>query len=379
MVAVASALFYPPALLINGGIFALWKLGELIRWFFRRGRRVQGKHDETVHELIASPLRKWYVYLLGFSLALLIVWLHSRQVATHPNLGDFLPVETMMKAPEFQGDGRVNISSGFRTPGMNMVRYFLRHNLESPLPNWFERGVLVCCIFFAVWKRKSLGRLGSWLAVFGVVSVIWYFVAREVFPALFLPDRYLAYPWRLWAPLLITFLLTGVWKLYPKTWLAAVLAAVLLGYGYYRQPPEKLPFSSQEGREQIFAALSALPENALIAMPPRLADQVPVFTHRNVFISNESAHALYFEHYHDYVMPRFHDFTLAYSTTGDSLVNVVAFMDKWEIDYLMVDRNQLQNAWYRAWEPHGQLFYDRIKPVPPPKEPFSNCLIALGC
>ncbi|MEM9931802.1 MAG: hypothetical protein AAF840_18530, partial [Bacteroidota bacterium] len=243
----------------------------------------------------------------------------------------------------------------------NMVRYFLENNLHSPFKWWFPRGVLLAVLGFSIWRFRQLGQLGGWLTAFGAATVILYFIAQDQFPLLFLPDRYLVYPWRLWAPLLLTFVLAGAWSLYPKTWLAGVFASLLLGYGYYRQTPAQLPVASQEGRELIFAAIATTPEDALIALPPSLASQVPVFTHRNVFISHESAHALYFRNYHDYIMPRFEDFVTIYTLTGDRLDEVVSFMDKWSIDYLLVDRNQLREGWIRTFSPFQQQFKDRLK------------------
>ena len=353
---VAAALLYPPALLINGGVFLCWKLGELVNWVRQPRDRRGGRR--------ASPFRDWWVYGLGFGVALLVVWWHAERVRHHPYLGGYLPLEELLGAPEFQGDGRVGIRGAVTAPAGAMVRYFLRGNLGSPLPWYFERLVLLAVAGVTLWRWRTLGRVGAWLLALGVVCVAWYYLARATFPLLFLPDRYLVYPWRTWAPLLLTFVAMGAWTLRPRAGWAAVLGALLLGYGYYRQAPAELPVSDQTGREEIFAAVAALPEDAVVAMPPALASQVPVFTRRQPFVSTESAHALYFRRYNAYVMPRFRAFTDAYTTRGDSLQNVVDFMRTWEVDYLMVDRNQLRNTWFRAFEPHNQRFYDRLKPVP---------------
>jgi hypothetical protein len=355
MAALFSALLYPPALLLNGGIFGLWKLGQLIVWW--RGRRMQKEVKGA--DRPPSPLAYWYVYLLGFGLALLVVWLHAERVASHPSLGGYLNRIELISWPEFHIDGRVRIYDVVKGDVASLYRYLLTANF-TPLGKRLAYALLMLAGFFSIFYRRTLGKLGWWLLVIAVVATVWYFIARQFFPFLFLPDRYLVYPWRLWAPMVLTLVTAGIWRFHPKSWLAGLLAVGLLCYGYYRQPPENLPTTSQEGRELLFAAISALPEDALIALPPTLADQVPVFTHRNVFISYESAHALYFKNYHDYIMPRFHDFVTAYTTTGDSLGNIVDFMDKWQIDYFLVDRLQLKSNWLRAFEPHKSYFRERI-------------------
>lgn len=373
-VALCSALFYPPALLLNGGIFALCKLGQLIIWW--RARWMQRKVEGA--ERVSSPLQYWYVYLLGFGLALLVVWLHAQRVADHPALGGYLDREYLTSWAEFKSNGRVNIATVVLGDVPSLLWYLLVANFRSPFSNDIVYFVLALAGGLTLWHRRWLSQPGWWLLAFAGTAMLLYFIAREYFPLLFLPDRYLVYPWRLWAPMILTLIVAGFWRFHPKTWLAGVLSLCLLGYGYYRQSPDNLPTTTQEGRETMFAAIRALPEDALIAAPTNLADQIPVFAHRNVFISNESAHALYFKNYNGYVMPRFHDFMTAYTTTGDSLRNVVDFMDKWEVDHLVIDRKQLRAGWMSTFEPHESYFDERIKASDPEERVLLNLPDSVG-
>lgn len=360
-VALCSALFYPPALLLNGGILALWKLGQLTGWGITwwRGRRMQTNDKTAGWETF--PFRYWYTYLLGFGLALVVVLLHAHRVAEHPALGGYLARADMLSWPEFRSGGRVGIAHAVQSDPGALFRYLLPASFKSPFGHWFSRFILVLAAGLALWHRRSLARFGGWLLALTVAALTLFFVARNNFPLLFLPDRYVIYPARIWSPLVLTLVAAGLWRFYPKTWLAGLLSVSLLAYGYYRMPPANLPVDNEEGRELIFAAVYALPEDALLAAPPGLASQIPVFTHRNVFISVESAHALYFKNYNAYVMPRFTDYIEAYTTTGDSLGKVVAFLDKWDIDYLMVDREQLRKGWTRVFEPHQGYFRKKHK------------------
>ena len=395
--AVASALLYPPALLLNGGIFGLWKVGELAQWFWGRARRMQGEDggakNDTLSPLsrgegpgerpqaerassqeiknqesrienrvsLKSPFHHWYAYLLGFGVALLIVLSHADRVETHPALGGYLPNADLMSLPEFGEGGRVEISSALRaTPGRRMAHFFY-NDAKTPLGRWFANLALVLVVAFTGLRYRQLGRLAGWLIAFGLASVVLFYFARSEFPLLFLPSRYLVYPWRLWVPMLFTFLLAAAWSYHPKTWLAVLLASLLVGLGYYRQPPKKMPVSVETGRTYIFDAIAKIPEDAVVALPPHMANQVPVFAHRNVFISFESAHALYFRNYHEYVIPRYNDYIEAMTSTEGDLNKTVAFMDKWDIDYLMIDRDQLREAKFSAFVPFRKQFEDRLK------------------
>ncbi len=266
-----------------------------------------------------------------------------------------------MSLPEFGVGGRVEVSSALKaTPSRRLAHYFY-NDAKTPFGRWFANLTLVLVVLFSGLRFRKLGRLGGWLIAFGLASVVLFYFARSEFPLLFLPSRYLVYPWRLWVPLLFTFLLAAAWSYHPRTWLAALLAALLLGLGYYRQPPEKMPRHNASGRTYIFDALAELPEDALIAMPPHLANQVPVFAQRNVFISFESAHALYFQNYHNYIIPRYEDYIATMTNTDDDLASTVAFMDKWDIDYLVIDRDQLREAKFSAFVPFRKQFEDRLK------------------
>ncbi len=357
--AVASALFYPPALLLNGTIFGLWKTGELIQWFLGRGRRMQGK-DEGARP-VASPLHRWYVYLLGFGVALLVVLSHAHRIDTHPALGGYLPNTELTSLPEFGKGGRVDINSALSEPGTQRMAYFFYDDARTPFGRWFANLALVLVVVFTGLRYQQLGKLGGWLIAFGLSSVVLYYFARSEFPLLFLPNRYLVYPWRLWVPLLFTFLLAAAWSYHSKTWLAVALTGLLVGQGYYRQPPEKMPRFNDSGREYLFGAIAKLPEDAVVAVPPHMANQVPIFTHRNVFISIESAHALYFRNYHNYVIPRYTDYVNAMTITDGDLNKVVAFMEKWNIDYLMIDREQLRQASLSSFVPFPKQFKERLQ------------------
>lgn len=397
-VAVCSALFYPPALLLNGGIFGLYKLGQLIIW--GRGRRMQRKDEEADQTALPknaqpvqqtsltgrirtgfstiTPLQHWYIYLLGFGVALLIVWLHAERVAEHPTLGGYLDRVSLISWPEFRSGGRVGIHHAVKGDVPSLFRYLLPANFHSPLGNRFPYFLLALTSVLCVWHRRAVGKFGWWLLAFAGAGILWYFVARDHFPLLFLPDRYLVYPLRLWTPMVLTLLLSALWQFHPKAWLAGLLSVGLLGYGYYRQPPEGLPTITQAGRELLFSAINDLPEATTLAAPPNLANMVPVFAHRNVFVSNESAHALYFKNYHHYVMPRFHDFVTAYTTTGDSLSNVVDFMDKWKIDHLLIDRKQLRTSWMPTFEPHQTYFKKRLAGTTPDQLTLLNLPDSVG-
>jgi len=360
---LAAALFYPPALIINLTILGFFKAGELLVWW--RGRRMQGTDESK--EKHASPLRDWPWYVGGAALSLLLIWLHSLGVKSAPELGNFLPRETLQSAPEFSASGRVAVTNVMNTGLDFFVCYFSDRYLPSGFAPYFARVMLVLATGFGFFHYRKLGRLGAWALALTVATLILFLFARTVFPLLFLPDRFIVYPWRLLTVLVLTLTAGGIYYLLPRAWLATLLVVLLLGYAHYNREPKGFGFVGldSDDKKEFYDVLRSLPQDALIAGPPEVSSWFPVMTQQMPFLSNETAHALYFEHYNAYIMPRFADYADAISTPGQDLSPVIAFMDKWDIDYFLFNLKHLQQRRHDLWSPHKQVFEARKDALAP--------------
>ncbi|MTB49478.1 hypothetical protein [Lewinella sp. W8] len=338
---VLSALFYPPALLINAGVGGLWWLSEWVQT-----RKV--------------PLRWWPAFAGGL-VGLFIAWLQSRQIAAAAEFGEMFSASEIAAMPEFRSGGRVDFRSLTDQPSIRYYRYFLGSFLPPGRDYYFAYLVMLLALGVSWWQRSVLGRLGGWLVTFGVVTVLLYEIAKQFIPMFFLPDRYLVYPWRPWAAIGFVVALSGPYWWRKKKWMSILLAVGILAYGHYFKNPTQVGHVKGDQVAPLFEALQALPDTAMIAGPPQLMNHVPMVSHRTVLISNESAHALYFRRYYDYVTPRLADLTAAYAAPGDSLNQVLDFVDKYEIDYLVIQPDALQKRNSRTFDPHAKDFTRRTE------------------
>lgn len=338
---VLSALFYPPALLINGGIGGLWFLVDTIR-----KRKI--------------PWQWWPAAvgaLAGLGVALLQSWL----IRSNPDLGEMMTWKTMRWMPEFSSGGRVDFRSLKDLPSFRYFRYFFGFYLPLGEGRWFAYGMLGTFLMTALIRWRSAGKLTGWLLAWVITTVILYQLAKELVPALFLPDRYITYPWRPLAALLLV-VCTGWFVIrWPNRWLSAALGTLLLAYGVYYKTPDRVGMVRAEQEKEFYDAISALPDTVMLAGPPVLMSHVPLLTRRFVLITNEGAHALYFEGFYDYVTPRLADQMIAYAAPADSISLVINFARQYGVDYLVVQPEALREGRARTFNPHAKWFKERTE------------------
>ncbi|MEL7159672.1 MAG: hypothetical protein AAFN92_02855 [Bacteroidota bacterium] len=354
---LAAALFYPPALVINLTILGLFMLGELP--FFWRTRRMPGK--DQARKRMTLPLRNWAIYAGSAAVSLLLIWLHSRGVKASPELGDFLPRDVLLNAPEFSSQGRVAVTNVMNTDLFFFIHYFIDLYFPSGFAPYFGRGVLFLALAAGVYHWRYLGRLAGWALSLTLTTLLLFQLAREVFPLLFLPDRFIVYPWRLLTAVMLVLVAVGVYRFWPRPWLSALLVILLLGYAHYNRGPKGFGFVGLEyvDKYEFYDVIGNLPPEATIVAPPVVASWFPIMAQRMPFLSHETAHALYFEKYRNYVMPRYAAYAKAISTRGADLQPVRDFMDEWKIDYFLVNVKHLARRQHDLWAPFKNTFEAR--------------------
>ncbi len=342
VVLLLSALLYPPALLLNGTVFAGWHLfrGEP----FRRP---------------LSWLRGHWPLVAAAAAGLLVSWFHLRGVEAHPNLGAFQSREALLAGKEFGDGGRVNFRSLIDLPAVGWLRYYLPLSLPLFGAAWPAYLVILALPVVSWWDRRRSGRLSAWLLLLGLATVLLFLVAREVSPGLFLPERYVYYPWRMLFPLAATYCLAV--PLTRSKVGGYLLAALLLAYGIYRLRTYEPYLYTTAYDRSVLAEIERLPADALIAGPFNALSQVPLLLHRPVLLSTEAAHALYFERYHDLITPRIEDQLAATLAPRDSLVRVVRFLDKYGVDYLLHAPLDYRKELFRSWAPYDRMFRDSVR------------------
>ncbi len=344
---VAAALFYPPVLLINGFIL----LAFMLAWLARRPWRKEN-----------WSIQPYAILVVGTLLAGLLTLIQAYLIQHSPDLGAPFPQADLQHMAEFSGTGRVPFRNITDTPTGWMTHYFMRLLVGTwPAPN-FGYFLLAAAAVLGLLTVRRTASLAGYLLLFLLVTIGLYHLAKVVTPSLFLADRYLQYPWRMGVPLLFTFLGGCLWALHPKWWVAVPIAIGIVYVGYLRNVAQELPLISLANQAPIYDALRQLPEDALIVAPPQWASFIPLMAQRAVLLGHEQAHALYFQHYYDYITPRYRDYQDA--MTADSLQNIVAFLDKYQVDYLLLDRNFLGNGEWHYFSPYHSRFRELIRDRP---------------
>ncbi len=350
------ALFYPPTLLVNAGILVLWTGYRLLD-------NLKTKGKDWRRFLSPSGPVEWSFWLPvigGGIVAVSIAWLHSHRIAIHPDLNGFLTDPEMRWLPEFGGEGRVAFSNLRDAPPGNILRYFVRTYFTFGYHVHFAYAGFLLAFGLAVTFWKRLARPAIWLMAFAASTCFLYVLARELMPMLFLPDRYVNYPWRLLAGGILTFLAGGLYYCWPRKFVAGILTVALLAWGYIYRPPENVRYADVRPQNPTFEAVRTTPPNAMIAAMPQVADMIPLFTNRSVFISSELSHALYFRAYYNYITPRFEAEWRGFAAPADSLDQVLGFMEEWNIDYLLTDREQLGDMRFPTFAPYEERFSKHV-------------------
>ena len=411
---VLAALFYPPVLLINFGIlfgWAVWRVvavmvdrnvGALRGWW-----RPGGVLDR----------RWWLTVTAGAFVAGVLVLIHSYRVHHTPGLGEFFTDEAMRWMPEFGSKGRVPFSNLRDTPAGNIWRYFLRGYLTFGHHVYLAYAMLLGALaygFFGARPRVQGGKKGSkglhqpteptsepntqstgpstlpagttgtknvlndraiplrraavYFLAFGLTTLALYAIAKARMPELFLPDRYVNYPWRWLVAGVLTVLAGAFAHPFRYRWYATLpLALGLVAWGYAYRPPSQVHYADEGGRAELYAALRALPAGSMIAGHTDICNFVPLFGHQAVLASHEQSHALYFREYYDYVTERYAATLNAFAAPRDSLDQILAFTDRYAVDYLLLDQRQLdiEGGRFNAFAPFGERYRERIGDRPP--------------
>ena len=338
---VLSALIYPPALLVNAGISGCWVL-----W-----RTIQRPKLLLTH----WPL------VVGLLAAVGIAGLQSWYVQRAPQIGPLFDQESLLSMPEFRGGGRVNFRSMATQASDRYFRFFLHKYLPLADGRWFAWLVVVTFAVTSWINYRKLGRLSFWLAAWAISTVLLFIVAKPLIPLLFIPDRYVDYPWLPLAPLLVI-VCTGWFVLkWSRRWVTGLASAAILAYGLHYRHPTTLPYVAAKHDRELYTAVAALPDTVTVAGPPTIMSQVPMLSRRSVVVTQEAAHALYFRRYYDYVTPRLEDQLIAYTAPADSIQRVVEFAEKYGVDHFIVSPKHLNGGKSYAFEPHNQRYAAAVR------------------
>jgi hypothetical protein len=320
--------------------------------------------------------------VIGFALAGIIgvATLAAKQVLDHkPSLGITVTRNEMNGRPEFSSAGRFQI-----VPTDSLVRSMIWIStvpiigfiVESPLYLSIRKAkpafvnpelvslimlpVIVVVLLFLVREVKA-GSLSipPELCYLVIASAVMYKIADWVLFRLYLPSRYLQYSIPVVGLIILSLtigrLIASVKQLRTRRILkVAAIAFLLLHFSINRG----IGLSDKSDNRELYTYLSTLPKNTLIAAHPYLADYIPTFSKRKVFINFELSHT-WADKYWLTVKARTFDFFDAYYTENPA--TVTAFCKKYHIDYLIIDKRHFTKEFLQNKKIYFEPFDSYVK------------------
>ncbi len=269
-----------------------------------------------------------------------IYYLNKNIFYSSHDFGQLVNIEQMKNNIEYTDKGRFQVIPTLRldqeylsllnAPNYNLLSSLLQNNL---IIAW------VISLFLLIYliHRKTL-----FLLLF--FSIIVYFAANFFLIKLFLPERYLEYTIPLLFVFFYTDLIYGISRIFiilnwPK--IRIIYFIIILTLIFSRlQSINKLNYEFSGNKKSLFNYLKQLPINSLIAAHPYIADDIPLFTQRKVFINFELSHPIYYNYWQTIKIRTYDFFDMYYSSNLDK---VRIFCKKNSVDYILIKTEHFDN------------------------------------
>ena len=196
--------------------------------------------------------------------------------------------------------------------------------------------IVIFLFAFGIFRRKSLLPLEIFFLFLS--SVLMFIIADSLLLKLFLPSRYLKYSIPIISliaySIIVYLLITQLKNARVRNVLKIIVFVfVLLSYNV----KQNFRFADMSRYKDLYKYLNSLPKDVMIAAPPRLADGIPAFAQRKVFINYELSHPFYGK-YWEVIKERTVKFFNAYYS--EDPLFIYNFCEENNIDYLVVSKSQ---------------------------------------
>ena len=169
-----------------------------------------------------------------------------------------------------------------------------------------------------------------------LASMLMYKVADLFLFKLYLPVKYVKNSVPLIAPVVFSVVIAHVLsKIKAKQWRVVGQVAVVLLVLLNAKIDKSAYLIDESQNKALYHYLATLPKDALIAAHPLLADSIPTFSLRKVFINYETSNPIYNKYWETIKRRTFEFFNAYYS---ENPADIYRFCEKNGIDYLVVDR-----------------------------------------
>ena len=342
----------------------------------------------VLHTQRHLSLRTEGLSLLTVALIIAGSILFTKYVLTSdPSIGSIVTRKEMNDHAEFSSEGRFRIlptspllDEAVRLsvePLTKTIEYYpmkLRQlSLESLTMGRLSLSIKASLIVLAIYltwetvrKRLFIPKKLLCLALSGIVL---YQLADIFLFKLYLPDRYLLYSVPLTVLILVSigmshFLTQSGTGKRVKTIKFVLIIAIIAHFNTIHG----LGLGDQSKNRLLYKYLETLPKDTLIAAHPYVADYIPTFSKRKVFINFELSHP-WFDRYWDVIKSRTFEFFDAYY--ADSSAKIIAFCRKYHIDYLVVDMHHFTREFLQRKSIYFEPFGSYVKSITREKHEFA--------
>ncbi|WP_413163061.1 hypothetical protein ACL6C3_27915 [Capilliphycus salinus ALCB114379] len=342
-------LFYPQAVLMSSGVLIL----KLFDW----NKRSLG---------LTRDIKTRWVSFVGLGVTAIVILYYGMSSS------EFSPVITVAEAKTMSEFGGAGNSAFFQD---NLWDYWITGQRSGLLPKYLFRptliitGLLLPFLFLFKNKLPLLEKITPKLKILPIIlisSLTWFIAAHLMLFKLHLPSRYTSYTFRMCLALsagitLCIFLdkvLTSAslspryqWKQITALSLTLFLGlGIILGSCFWGKFPKT---SYVVGKEpEIYRFFSKQPKESLIASISDVANNIPSFSQRSVWVAWEYAIPYHLGYYHQIERRATALIKAQYSSDLSLLQNLIQTHG---FDFIILDRGaftpeyMLENRWLRQW------------------------------
>ncbi len=326
IVLILQCLFYPI-------VFLLSILTYLLTF-------IKIQHKKISFDKYSSKTKMLIIAMLVCSS--ILCWKHF--FSYNPSIGTTVTRNQMVNNPEFYEKGRYKV-----LPTLPLFRGIVRNVKKGVfvpnIPNLILLLIAMLSISFLALElyRKKIFIPIEILLLF-LSSVLMYEISNLLLLKFFVPRRYIEYSIPLISLVLYTIfigqLISKIRK--PKIRKVVQVIVILLVFLSFNIQKE-ISLIDMSYNKDLYVYLRSLPKNIMIAAHPLLADGIPTFARRKVFIKNELSLPFY-DKYWEIVKKRTFDFFNAYY--ADDPLSVYKFCEGNKIDYLVVNEKDFTKEYF---------------------------------
>jgi hypothetical protein len=190
-----------------------------------------------------------------------------------------------------------------------------------------------------------------------------YVLAWVCLFSLYVPERYLEYTLFMMPAFILGGFITMLIRKYPQKKLSIAIGFIVISlftsHFFWRDDLMEIP----QREHLLYSVLKKLPADAMIAAPPGLANNIPLYAEKSVFLSNE-AYVPFHRNYFLTMKARLKDWLIAYYATDSR--SVVALIQKYGINYIIVqpadfDASHLKRIPQKAYFAFDDSFFMTLK------------------